>query len=159
MKILSDIETKFCGQISSNGCSDHRLLFLDLLQQWQTSQMRKAMVDTWICTSVMRNTSTSKESTLAAFPIHGTSRAFSQDTMMSRDCVICWGGGHLLCNVKNILQTSCAIEFSSWGKLGSAWGTRSFCLFLQKVDYLTYLAIFDQLFDIPKDKKNAAYRE
>ena len=30
---------------------------------------------------------------------------------------------------------------------------------LQKVDYITYLSIFDQLFDIPKERKNAAYRE
>ena len=34
-----------------------------------------------------------------------------------------------------------------------------FFFFFQKVDYITYLSIFDQLFDIPKDKKNAAYRE
>jgi len=30
---------------------------------------------------------------------------------------------------------------------------------VEKVDYITYLSVFDQLFDIPKDKKNAAYRE
>ncbi|KAK3577830.1 hypothetical protein CHS0354_000224 [Potamilus streckersoni] len=30
---------------------------------------------------------------------------------------------------------------------------------MEKIDYLTYLATFDQLFDIPKERKNAAYRE
>lgn len=30
---------------------------------------------------------------------------------------------------------------------------------VEKVDYITYLAIFDQLFDIPKERKNAAYKE
>lgn len=32
-------------------------------------------------------------------------------------------------------------------------------LIFQRVDYLTYLTIFDQLFDIPREKKNTAYRE
>ncbi|XP_078319179.1 splicing factor 3A subunit 3-like [Crassostrea virginica] len=30
---------------------------------------------------------------------------------------------------------------------------------IEKIDYLTYLSTFDQLFDISKDKKNAAYKE
>ncbi|KAL3882818.1 hypothetical protein ACJMK2_029124 [Sinanodonta woodiana] len=30
---------------------------------------------------------------------------------------------------------------------------------MERIDYLTYLATFDQLFDIPKERKNAAYRE
>lgn len=30
---------------------------------------------------------------------------------------------------------------------------------IEKIDYITYLAVFDQLFDIPKERKNAAYRE
>lgn len=30
---------------------------------------------------------------------------------------------------------------------------------MEKIDYLTYLQTFDQLFDIPKDRKNAAYRD
>ncbi|XP_060077482.1 splicing factor 3A subunit 3-like [Ylistrum balloti] len=30
---------------------------------------------------------------------------------------------------------------------------------IEKVDYLTYMTTFDQLFEIPKDKKNAAYKE
>lgn len=30
---------------------------------------------------------------------------------------------------------------------------------VEKCDYLTYLSVFDQLFDIQKDRKNAAYRE
>ena len=30
---------------------------------------------------------------------------------------------------------------------------------VQRVDYITYLSTFDQLFDIPKDRKNAAYKE
>lgn len=33
------------------------------------------------------------------------------------------------------------------------------CLFiLQKVDYITYLGTFDQLFDIPKERKTGEYR-
>lgn len=30
---------------------------------------------------------------------------------------------------------------------------------VERIDYVTYLAVFDRLFEIPKDKKNAAYRE
>ena len=30
---------------------------------------------------------------------------------------------------------------------------------VQKIDYITYLTLFDQLFDIPKERKNAAYKE
>lgn len=30
---------------------------------------------------------------------------------------------------------------------------------VQKIDYITYLTVFDQLFDLPKDRKNAAYKE
>lgn len=30
---------------------------------------------------------------------------------------------------------------------------------LQKLDYITYLSSFDQLFDIPKDRKNAEYKK
>ncbi|KAL5011168.1 hypothetical protein ScPMuIL_013473 [Solemya velum] len=30
---------------------------------------------------------------------------------------------------------------------------------IEKIDYITYLTTFDQLFDIPKDRKNAAYKE
>lgn len=30
--------------------------------------------------------------------------------------------------------------------------------FLQKVDYITYLSTFDQLFDIPKERKSGEYR-
>ncbi|KAK2187218.1 hypothetical protein NP493_175g03030 [Ridgeia piscesae] len=30
---------------------------------------------------------------------------------------------------------------------------------IEKIDYITYLTVFDQLFDISKEKKNAAYRE
>ena len=30
---------------------------------------------------------------------------------------------------------------------------------MDKVDYVTYLATFDHLFDVPKDRKNAAYKE
>ncbi|ESO85772.1 hypothetical protein LOTGIDRAFT_195680 [Lottia gigantea] len=30
---------------------------------------------------------------------------------------------------------------------------------VEKIDYITYLTVFDRLFDIPKDKKNSAYRE
>lgn len=30
---------------------------------------------------------------------------------------------------------------------------------MDKIDYITYLATFDQLFGIPKDRKNAAYKE
>lgn len=29
---------------------------------------------------------------------------------------------------------------------------------LQKVDYITYLSIFDHLFDIPRERKNSEYR-
>lgn len=32
-------------------------------------------------------------------------------------------------------------------------------LTFQKIDYITYLTIFDRLFDVAKDKKNAAYKE
>ena len=28
----------------------------------------------------------------------------------------------------------------------------------EKLDYITYLSIFDQLFDIPKERKNAEYK-
>lgn len=31
-------------------------------------------------------------------------------------------------------------------------------MLLQKLDYITYLSTFDQLFDIPKERKNAEYR-
>lgn len=30
--------------------------------------------------------------------------------------------------------------------------------FSQKVDYITYLSIFDHLFDIPRERKNSDYR-
>ena len=30
--------------------------------------------------------------------------------------------------------------------------------FLQKIDYISYLNIFDRLFDIPREKKNGEYR-
>jgi len=30
---------------------------------------------------------------------------------------------------------------------------------VEKIDYITYLATFDQFFDIPKDRKNAAYKD
>ncbi|KAK6187943.1 hypothetical protein SNE40_005860 [Patella caerulea] len=30
---------------------------------------------------------------------------------------------------------------------------------VEKIDYVMYLTVFDRLFDIPKDKKNSAYRE
>ncbi|CAH1800257.1 unnamed protein product, partial [Owenia fusiformis] len=30
---------------------------------------------------------------------------------------------------------------------------------VEKVDYITYLTVFDQLFDIPKERKNASYRD
>ncbi|XP_067675220.1 splicing factor 3A subunit 3-like [Haliotis asinina] len=30
---------------------------------------------------------------------------------------------------------------------------------IEKIDYITYLTIFDRLFDVTKDKKNAAYKE
>lgn len=30
---------------------------------------------------------------------------------------------------------------------------------IEKMDYLTFLSTFDQLFDVPKDRKNAAYKE
>lgn len=30
---------------------------------------------------------------------------------------------------------------------------------VERVDYITYLSVFDQLFDIPKERKNTAYRE
>ena len=29
---------------------------------------------------------------------------------------------------------------------------------VQKIDYISYLSVFDQLFDIPKDRKNTAYK-
>lgn len=31
--------------------------------------------------------------------------------------------------------------------------------FLQKIDYITYLATFDQLYNIPKERKNTSYKE
>lgn len=31
-------------------------------------------------------------------------------------------------------------------------------LSFQKLDYITYLSTFDQLFDVPKERKNAEYR-
>lgn len=31
--------------------------------------------------------------------------------------------------------------------------------FLQKVDYITYLGMFDQLYDIPKERKTGEYRK
>lgn len=31
--------------------------------------------------------------------------------------------------------------------------------FLQKVDYITYLATFDQLYEIPKERKTGEYRK
>ena len=44
--------------------------------------------------------------------------------------------------------------------LSITYGTCNFLfIFFQKIDYLTYLSTFDQLFDISKDKKNAAYKE
>jgi len=30
--------------------------------------------------------------------------------------------------------------------------------FLQKMDYVTYLTVFDRLFDVPKERKNASYK-
>lgn len=30
---------------------------------------------------------------------------------------------------------------------------------VQKLEYITYLSSFDQLFDIPKDRKNAEYKK
>lgn len=33
------------------------------------------------------------------------------------------------------------------------------CVSFQKLDYITYLASFDQLFDISKDRKNAEYKK
>ena len=30
---------------------------------------------------------------------------------------------------------------------------------IEKVDYLTYLATFDHLFDVPKDKKTSEYKK
>ncbi|KAH3739064.1 hypothetical protein DPMN_045710, partial [Dreissena polymorpha] len=30
---------------------------------------------------------------------------------------------------------------------------------IEKIDYISYLSTFDHLFDVPKDKKNAAYKE
>ena len=32
-------------------------------------------------------------------------------------------------------------------------------LSLQKLEYIAYLSSFDQLFDIPKDRKNAEYKK
>lgn len=37
--------------------------------------------------------------------------------------------------------------------------TTIYTLPLQKLEYITYLSSFDQLFDIPKDRKNAEYKK
>jgi len=32
------------------------------------------------------------------------------------------------------------------------------CVFVQKMDYVMYLTVFDRLFDVPKERKNASYK-
>ena len=31
-------------------------------------------------------------------------------------------------------------------------------VFVQKMDYVMYLTVFDRLFDVPKERKNASYK-
>jgi len=39
--------------------------------------------------------------------------------------------------------------------LGSLWFA---VVSVQKMDYVTYLTVFDRLFDVPKERKNASYK-
>lgn len=50
------------------------------------------------------------------------------------------------------------IQVSILIKTRNKWKKLTRLYFLQKIDYISYLNIFDRLFDIPREKKNAEYR-
>ena len=53
------------------------------------------------------------------------------------------------------ISYSCKAASTAFTNLGGFWFA---VVSVQKMDYVTYLTVFDRLFDVPKERKNASYK-